>query len=84
MSLKNWRAAIDALERAILLDPNSSAAWYNYAVCFFFEEDYDSALSAAEMAFTLDPALEDVAESWIRIIKSGVLDVEYDQIIAAE
>ena len=73
---ERWEEAIDALEKTLDLNPNSAVTWYNLAVCYLFFDEIDEAVQAAEMAFSIDPSLRELAEDWWDLVQDDFEDEE--------
>jgi tetratricopeptide (TPR) repeat protein len=56
-----YAEAIKAYDKAIRLDPNDAAAWYNKGLALSDQGKYDEALKAYDEAIRLNP---DFAKAW--------------------
>jgi tetratricopeptide (TPR) repeat protein len=78
MNNEQWEDAIEALSKALSLEPNSAIGWHNCAICYFLLENFEAALVAADQALALDPTLEDDTLDWIDIVRQAMLGFDDD------
>ena len=71
---ERWEEAIDVLERTLDLNPNSAVTWYNLAVCYLLFDELGLAVQSAEVAFSIDPSLKELAEDWWDLIQDDLVD----------
>ena len=71
---ERWEEAIDVLERTLDLNPNSAVTWYNLAVCYLLFDDLDAAVQSAEVAFSIDSSLRELAEDWWDLVQDDFQD----------
>jgi tetratricopeptide (TPR) repeat protein len=84
MTNEQWEDALDALGKALSLEPNSAMGWHNCAICYFILENFEAALTAADYALALDPTLEDDTLDWIDIVRQAMLGFDDDSDIESD
>lgn len=81
--LAEGKKAIEAYTRAVALKPDYAEAFYNKANAHFIEGDDEHAITYAELAMDLDPALTDRISQWIEVSKNRLAavkaEIEYQQ-----
>lgn len=72
--------AVQALDEAILLDPNDAKAWNGRAHTLYAQSKYDEAIQACDEAIRLDPSLTD---AWNTKGAAFYFQGKYDEAIEA-
>jgi len=71
--------ALEAMDRALELDSDSSAAWYNRGVINFNQGHFDEALVDLEKAWSLDPGNQRISTLLQRVANSRREQVSFDR-----
>jgi tetratricopeptide (TPR) repeat protein len=64
-SLNRYNDAIEALRKALRINPDYAIAWYNLAVVYALSGNRTAALDAVQKLRRLDSALADKLFNWI-------------------
>jgi tetratricopeptide (TPR) repeat protein len=80
---ERWEEAIDVLERTLDLNPNSAVTWYNLAICYLLFDEPELAVQSAEVAFSIDPSLKELAEDWWDLVQDDFINGNDTSLIRA-
>ena len=63
MQLRQFEAAHESFDQALVLQPDNASAYYNKACCYSLQQKIELAIDTLQYAITLDSKYRDMAKT---------------------